>query len=83
MGIPEVLRMEISGGLNMMSCIAVEEVRNHELLINNMHVWFLYYRMHIWPGKRQGPTFLWYPCFILNGLVSQSCDLSHLVRFHC
>lgn len=26
MGIPEVLQMEISGGLNMMSCIAVEEV---------------------------------------------------------
>lgn len=26
MEIPEVLQMEISGGLNMMSCIAVEEV---------------------------------------------------------
>lgn len=26
MGIPEVLQMEISGGLSMMSCIAVEEV---------------------------------------------------------
>lgn len=26
MGIPEVLQMEILGGLNMMSCIAVEEV---------------------------------------------------------
>lgn len=26
MGIPEVLQMETSGGLNIMSCIAVEEV---------------------------------------------------------
>lgn len=26
MGIPEVLQVETSGGLNMMSCIAVEEV---------------------------------------------------------
>lgn len=26
MGIPEALQMKISGGLNIMSCIAVEEV---------------------------------------------------------
>lgn len=26
MGMPEALQMEISGGLNIMSCIAVEEV---------------------------------------------------------
>lgn len=69
---PEVSQMEISGGLNMMSCIAVEEVENNELLVNNMHVC---YRMHIWPGKRQALTFLWYLCFILNGLASQSCAL--------
>lgn len=59
MGIPEVLQVETSGGLNMMSCIAVEEVEEDMsyLLITRMFR-LLYYRMCIWPGKRQGPTFL-------------------------